>query len=59
MKRSAFIKYLKSHNCRLKRHGARHDIFINDNNGFKAPVPRHNELKNSLAEQIKKQLGLK
>ncbi|MGD0489070.1 MAG: type II toxin-antitoxin system HicA family toxin [Syntrophorhabdales bacterium] len=45
--------------CYLKRHGAGHDIYVNPANGKKAPVPRHNEIKNSLCDLIRRQLGLK
>jgi hypothetical protein len=43
----------------LQPHGAKHDIYVNPKNGKKAPVPRHAEIKNTLCELIKKQLGLK
>jgi len=44
--------------CYLKRHGANHDIYLNPANGRVAPVPRHNEIKNTLVRAIRKQLGL-
>ncbi len=59
MKRKEFIKELVKAGCYLKRHGSKHDIYINPKNGRKAPVPRHAEIKNTLVELIKKQLGLK
>lgn len=59
MKRQEFIRKLIRSGCYLKRHGARHDIYVNPKNGKKAPVPRHTELKESLCELIRKQLGLK
>ena len=59
MKRKDLIKELKSAGCILIRHGANHDIFLNPVNNRKAPVPRHNEIKNSLCKLIKKQLGIK
>ena len=59
MKRKELIKELEKAGCYLKRHGAKHDIYVNPKNGKKAPVPRHVEIKNSLCELIKKQLGLK
>jgi mRNA interferase HicA len=49
---------LRENNCELKRYGSRHDIYINRINGFKAPVPRHNEIKESIVKMIKKQLGI-
>lgn len=57
MKRRELIRELVKSGCYLRRHGARHDI--NPKNGKKAPIPRHNEIKDSLAELIRKQLGLK
>jgi YcfA-like protein. len=59
MKRRDFIRELANARCYLKRHGKRHDIFANPRNGRNAPVPRHSEIKNSLCELIRKQLGLK
>jgi len=59
VKRQEFIRKLIRSGCYLKRHGARHDIYVNPKNGKKAPVPRHTELKESLCELIRKQLGLK
>ncbi|RKY40189.1 MAG: addiction module toxin, HicA family [Candidatus Omnitrophota bacterium] len=59
MKRKEFIKELVKAGCYLKRHGSKHDIYINPKNGRKAPVPRHAEIKNTLVKLIKKQLGLK
>jgi len=36
-----------------------HDIYANPRNGKKAPIPRHGEIKNTLAELIRKQFGLR
>jgi len=58
VKRQAFISELIRAGCFLKRHGSRHDIYINPKTGKKAPVPRHSELKDSLCELIRKQLEL-
>ncbi|MGH7902053.1 MAG: type II toxin-antitoxin system HicA family toxin [Thermodesulfobacteriota bacterium] len=59
MKRREFVRELFKAGCFLKRHGASHDIYINPKTGKKAPMPRHNEIKESLCELIRKQLGLK
>lgn len=59
MKRRDFIQELTDAGCYLSRHGRKHDIFVNPKNGRKAPVPRHSEIKNTLCELIRKQLGLK
>lgn len=58
MKRRDFIKKLVARGCFLHRRGAKHDIYMNRNNGKKAPVPRHGEIKNTLCTLIEKQLGL-
>ena len=58
MKRGEFLKELCRSGCHLHRHGKRHDLYINPANGKKAPVPRHTEIKNSLCEVIRRQLGL-
>jgi len=42
----------------LKRHGGKHDIYANPINGKITPIPRHNEIKESLVLLIKKQLGI-
>jgi mRNA interferase HicA len=44
--------------CIFVRHGARHDLWMNPRNGQKASVPRHVEVKNTTAAQIKKDLGI-
>jgi predicted RNA binding protein YcfA (HicA-like mRNA interferase family) len=58
VKRSHFIRELKEAGCYLKRHGKKHDLYVNPKNGRKAPVPRHTEVKDSLCELIRKQLKL-
>ncbi len=59
MKRKEFIKELVEAGCYLKRHGSKHDIYVNPKNDRKAPVPRHTEIRKTLCELIRKQLGLK
>jgi hypothetical protein len=44
--------------CYLKRHGSNHDVYFNPKTGKKAPIPRHSQIKETLAELIKKQLGI-
>jgi mRNA interferase HicA len=58
LKRSELLRELAQAGCELHRHGKRHDLYINLHNGRKAPIPRHTEIKNSLCELIRKQLGL-
>jgi len=58
MKRGSFIRELVDAGCYLKRDGKKHDIFATPRNGKQAPVPRHSEIKESLCQLIKKQLGI-
>ncbi len=58
MKRRDFIRELVAEGCYLKRHGPKHDMYINPRNGRKAPVPRHSEIKDTLCMLIRHQLGI-
>jgi mRNA interferase HicA len=58
MKRRELIKELADAGCFLKRSRGPHDIYANPRNGRTAPVPRHTEIKKTLAGLIKKQLGV-
>jgi len=58
MKRNELVKLLKKEGCVLFRSGSRHDIYINPKTGQKQPVPRHQEIDNSLANHIKKFLSI-
>jgi mRNA interferase HicA len=58
MKRKELIRQLENAGCVLLRHGSRHDVFLNPNNGRKQPVPRHSEVDEQLARHIKKFLGI-
>jgi len=58
VKRKKFIKQLVAKGCCLKRHGSRHDIYANPMTSKQAPVPRHQEIKESLCKLIKQQLGI-
>jgi YcfA-like protein. len=59
VKRRDLIKELVGAGCYLRRHGKRHDIYMNLKSGRKAPIPRHSEIKDSLCELMRRQLGLK
>lgn len=52
MNRDEFVKELVMAGCYLRRHGAKHDIYANPRNGKQAPVPRHTEIKKTLANPI-------
>ncbi|MBM4285839.1 MAG: type II toxin-antitoxin system HicA family toxin [Deltaproteobacteria bacterium] len=58
MKRRELIRQLKDAGCVLHRHGARHDIYLNPQNGRKQPIPRHTEIDETPAGHIKKYLGI-
>ncbi|MFO7905686.1 MAG: type II toxin-antitoxin system HicA family toxin [Planctomycetota bacterium] len=58
MKRQEFIRELVRAGCHLLCHGKRHDIYRNPANGRRAPVPRHREIRDSLCQLIRHQLGL-
>jgi len=58
VKRRDFIRELVDLGCYLKRHGKKHDIYSNPKNNKNAPVPRHSEIKESLCDLIRKQLGV-
>ncbi len=58
MKRTELIRELTAAGCVLKRHGKKHDIYMNPGNARKASVPRHTEIRDSLATATKRQLGV-
>jgi len=61
MKASELTRLAKKRGCRIKRHGAEHDIWINPNTGSTARIPRHpsKEIATGTAHNIMKDLGLK
>ena len=58
MKRTAFLKYIYAHGCRLDREGGSHTLYKNPFNGKKSAIPRHIELPDTLCNTICKQLGI-
>jgi len=58
LKRVDLLRLLNDQGCRIIRHGARHDIFLNPANQRRAPIPRHREIPDSLVKIILKQLDL-
>jgi len=58
MKRTQFLKYLAANHCPIKREGSDHTIVMNLETGKKTSVPRHEEIKNSLCNEICKQLDI-
>ncbi len=56
MKRRDLISQLEQFGCYLIRHGGKHDIYHNPNNGKTEPIPRHREINERLAKKIIKSL---
>jgi hypothetical protein len=56
MKRVELIKRIGEMGCIFIRHGRRHDWYQNPVTKMAQPVPRHNEIKDSLAKHILKML---
>ena len=61
MKASELTRLAKKNGCRIKRHGAEHDIWVNPATGGTARIPRHQskEIATGTAQNIMKDLGLK
>lgn len=57
MKRADLIRALEEMGCVLLRHGARHDWYHNPATKVSQPVPRHREIKETLARHILKMLN--
>ena len=58
MKKRKFLKYLRKNGCTLLREGAKHSWWINPQKNLRSSVPRHNEIKDILANKICKDLGI-
>ena len=56
MKRADLIRMIEALNGVLIRHGARHDLYQNPETKVAQPIPRHREIKESLAKHILKML---
>lgn len=56
MKRKELIRAIEEIGCVLIRHGGRHDWYQNPETKISQPVPRHSEIKDSLAKHILKML---
>ena len=59
MKRVELIRHLSKQGCELLREGGRHSIWKNIQTGDMSAVPRHNEIKELMAQKICKDLGIK
>lgn len=58
MKRRDLIRHLERHGCRLKRDEGKHSVYWNPATGSTAPVPRHREISDRLANVICRQLDV-
>ena len=58
MKRNQLIRHFNNNGCVFKREGSNHSIFINLETGKRTAVPRHNEIKDALCNELCKQLGI-
>jgi len=58
MKRVALIKHLRRNGCRELREGAKHSVWLNPILNLQTSVPRHNEIKETVAAAICKHLGI-
>jgi mRNA interferase HicA len=56
MKRRELIKQIEEIGCILIRHGKRHDWYQNPITKMSQPIPRHTEIKETLAKHILKML---
>jgi predicted RNA binding protein YcfA (HicA-like mRNA interferase family) len=61
MKVSELTRLARKKGCKIKRHGAEHDIWINPKTGGTARIPRHQskEVATGTAHDIMSCLGLK
>jgi hypothetical protein len=58
MKRRDLEIWLKQQGCILHHHGGKHEFWINLATAKRTPLPRHNEIRNSLARAVCDQLGV-
>jgi predicted RNA binding protein YcfA (HicA-like mRNA interferase family) len=57
MKRRELIRRFNAIGCVLVRRGGKHDWYQNPSSKVAQPVPRHTEIKDTLASHILKQLS--
>ena len=58
MKRRALLGHLQEQGCVLLREGRSHSVWSNPQTGRKEAIPRHAELKKSLARSICRNLSV-
>lgn len=57
MKKKDLVRLLEKNGWWLQRHGTSHDIYTNGQSS--EPIPRHSEIKETLAKAIIRRQGLK
>jgi hypothetical protein len=57
MKRLDLIRTIVGFGCELVPHGGKHDWYRNPTTGVTQPIPRHREIKDTLARQIIRMLS--
>ena len=58
MKRRELIQHVRSNGCELLREGSRHSWWHNPALNKRSAVARHNEISDTLAKKICKDLGI-
>jgi len=58
MKRRDLIRHLEAHGCELLREGGRHTLYANRAEQKTSAVPRHQEVKTTIARKICRDLGV-
>ena len=56
MKRRVLLRQIEEMGCIFIRHGGKHDWYQNPQTKIAQPIPRHAEIKESLAKHILKML---
>jgi len=56
MKRRDLLRQIEDMGCIFIRHGGKHDWYQNPQTKMAQPIPRHTEIKESLAKHILKML---
>jgi len=58
VKRIDLVRHLESHDCELRREGARDTVYVNKATRKSSTVPRHREINEHLARKICVDLGV-
>lgn len=58
MKRYKLVRHLHKHGCELLREGGKHSWYLNPEQNKRSSLPRHNEIKDILANKICRDLGV-